>query len=236
MLLPFGCRPFSALYIVAFFIYFCIKDRKIGFKNFIKKDILPLIPVVFIAIILMSYNWIRFGNVLEFGHNYLPEFTNSPNGQFNIAYTYGNLVQLLTSPITIDDRFNINFPMPFMFYIANPLYLLAMYRSIKDIIKSHKISVTRLIILVSIIINIFLLCCHKTLGGWQFGARYTCDMLPFVLLCIVITKQTISTNNATQLLNEESVYVASLDRFEIACILFGIILNIFGIFVLWQNL
>ena len=23
--------------------------------------------------------------------------------------------------------------------------------------------------------NIFLLCAHKTLGGWQFGARYTVE-------------------------------------------------------------
>ena len=23
---------------------------------------------------------------------------------------------------------------------------------------------------------------HKTLGGWQFGARYLCDMLPMMLL------------------------------------------------------
>ena len=25
-----------------------------------------------------------------------------------------------------------------------------------------------------------IICCHRTLGGWQFGNRYLLDMLPFV--------------------------------------------------------
>ena len=27
-----------------------------------------------------------------------------------------------------------------------------------------------------------LTCMHRTLGGWQFGARYTCDVLPVAYL------------------------------------------------------
>ena len=27
---------------------------------------------------------------------------------------------------------------------------------------------------------------HKTLGGWQFGARYTVDMIPFVILYFML--------------------------------------------------
>jgi hypothetical protein len=30
-----------------------------------------------------------------------------------------------------------------------------------------------------------LLLAHKTLGGWQFGARYFCDLLPMVFLLTV---------------------------------------------------
>ena len=29
--------------------------------------------------------------------------------------------------------------------------------------------------------NLLLLLLHKTFGGWQFGARYTVDLLPYVL-------------------------------------------------------
>ena len=29
---------------------------------------------------------------------------------------------------------------------------------------------------------LLLTCLHRTLGAWQFGARYTCDMIPFVYM------------------------------------------------------
>ena len=46
------------------------------------------------AVIALSYmilNFARFGNITEFGHNYLPEFTRSELGQFNIGYMAENL-------------------------------------------------------------------------------------------------------------------------------------------------
>ena len=27
-----------------------------------------------------------------------------------------------------------------------------------------------------------MLLCHKTFGGWQFGARYLCDLIPMLML------------------------------------------------------
>ena len=185
----------------------------------------------------MGYNYARFENPLEFGHNYLPEFTRAQNGQFSLTYFAYNFKELFTKPITFGDDMKLNFPMPFMFYVANPLYIAAAYRAIKEIIKTHKISITRLIFLCSIALGIFLTCCHRTLGAWQFGARYTCDMLPFVFLCMLITKQKSQENvsdNAILLAGEEAS-MSKLDRFEIACIVFGIILNFFGVFIMWQN-
>ena len=32
------------------------------------------------------------------------------------------------------------------------------------------------------LLELLLTCMHRTLGGWQFGARYTCDMIPFVYM------------------------------------------------------
>ena len=34
-------------------------------------------------------------------------------------------------------------------------------------------------------LHILLLLMHKTLGGWQFGARYLCDVIPMMLLYCV---------------------------------------------------
>ena len=36
-------------------------------------------------------------------------------------------------------------------------------------------------LLFAMALNILLLCMHKTMGGWQFVARYTVDMLPLAL-------------------------------------------------------
>lgn len=55
------------------------------------------------AVIALSYmilNFARFGNITEFGHNYLPEFTRSELGQFNIGYMAENLKNMFSVPQT----------------------------------------------------------------------------------------------------------------------------------------
>lgn len=236
--LAVGCRPFSAIYIVTAFIYFCIKEWKTK-RNFLKENILPLTPVILIALIYMWYNYIRFDNPFEFGHNYLPEFMNSENGQFSYTYLKGNLKQLFFDFIVIDNKLNLEFKMPFVFFIANPFFIVAFYRAVKNIIKEHSVSLTRLLFTIGMALNIIALCFHKTLGGWQFGARYTCDFLPFAFLCFLIFK----SNNkkltdkceqpVEELLKGEKIKPIILDRFEIFCIIFGIMLNVCGAIELW---
>ena len=46
---------------------------------------------VAIAVSYMLLNYFRFGNILEFGHNYLPEFMEqSEHGQFSVHYMVNN--------------------------------------------------------------------------------------------------------------------------------------------------
>ena len=171
----------------------------------------------------MTYNYVRFDNILEFGHNYLPEFTNSTYGQFSFHYLLPNLKALFFNKIHINSNLNLTFDMPFSMIIANPVILLYSYRSIKNIIKTKKIDMLRLMIFITIILNIIMICMHRTLGAWQFGARYSCDILPFVLLGII-------------LLNEKKNNIIKLDTFEIACIIFGVILNIYGVIIMYNFL
>ena len=51
-----------------------------------------------IAISYMALNYARFGNITEFGHNYLPEFTRTKTGQFNLSYLRENLMHYLRLP------------------------------------------------------------------------------------------------------------------------------------------
>ena len=58
-------------------------------------------PVALAAAAMMGYNFARFGSVVEFGHNYLPEFQRAEHGQFSLAYLLPNLLNLLR-PVTLD--------------------------------------------------------------------------------------------------------------------------------------
>ena len=84
------------------------------------------IPVALIAAAMMWYNYIRFDNPLEFGHNYLPEFVGSEHGQFDIYYLKDNLLKLLFYPVRIKEGLTLDYPFfdGFMFYVANPLFIL----------------------------------------------------------------------------------------------------------------
>ncbi len=221
--LAVGCRPFSAIYMVMFFIYYIRrdKDKKI-FKRIID-NIKPVIPAIIVAIIYMAYNYIRFDNPLEFGHNYLPEFINAKYGQFSIHYLLPNLKILLFNQIHVWKDLKLGYDIPFNFIIANPVIILYTYRSIKNIIKTKTINILRAMIFISIFINIIAICMHRTLGAWQFGARYTCDILPFIFLAIINYK-----GNKNKPIK--------LDKFEISCIIFGIMLNIFGVIIMYKYL
>ena len=217
--LAVGCRPFSAIYMIMFFIYYLITEKEILPRRIVN-NLRAVIPAMLVAVIYMIYNYIRFDNILEFGHNYLPEFVNAQNGQFSIHYLLNNAKQLFFNSVNIDKELNLSFSMPFSFFIANPVIIMYVYHIIKNFIKTRKVELFRLMILITVFINIIIICLHRTLGAWQFGARYTCDILPFVFLGFIYCKNG----------NRE----IKLDKFEIVCIIFGIIINIFGSIIMYS--
>ncbi len=72
MALVAGCRPQflvgSFFCFIIFYKYF--EKKKIFTKENIKNIIFFMVPYIIIAIILMYYNYARFGSVLDFGANY----------------------------------------------------------------------------------------------------------------------------------------------------------------------
>lgn len=222
--LAVGCRPFSLIYIIMFFIYFIISDDYE--KNISKKiiqNIIPLIPTMIIGIMYMTYNYIRFDNIFEFGHNYLSEFVNAKYGQFSIHYLIGNLKNLFFNGITFDNKLKTSFGMPFSFLVANPIFIVYIFKSIKNI-KEKNTSMLRILIFIFTLLNIIFICLHRTLGAWQFGARYTCDVLPFIFLGLIWQKN-----------KKDNILKIKLSKFEIVCIVFGIILNVFGTILMYTD-
>lgn len=210
--LAVGCRPFSAVYLGLALLLFWRQDKgRPGRAVSFWKSVAPgLAAAALVAAALTAFNFVRFGNPLEFGHSYLPEFTRSEKGQFSLSYLPGNLLQLLR-PVTLGAGLALEFPQfnGFLFFAANPIFLIWFARLLRDKKEGRDVVAGRAAAAAFLLI-LLLLCAHRTLGGWQFGARYTLDLLPALLLYFCAAPP------------------GRPRRWERCCCLFGLMLNLFG--------
>lgn len=183
--LSVGCRPFQAVYVpfALAALYWKLRDAKGGSPGRTAVAMLPyLIAPALVAAALGWYNWARFGNPLEFGHNYLPEFTRDPEQpQMGLRYVLENARNLLRLPYFEDGRLEFVRFNGFAFYLANPIYVTAGAAMIVKAVRRRWDALDTLL-LAGFAAELFLTLMHKTLGGWQFGARYLCDLIPMLLL------------------------------------------------------
>ena len=150
-------------------------------KKYAHLAAVSVLPIL-VAAALGWYNWVRFSSPLEFGHNYLPEFMREENGQFSLAYLWPNLKNLLR-PVLLTPTLDLKFPRfnGFLPFAANPLLLLWVWNVVKAV-KNKTFDKSDAILLGAYFASVLFFCLHRTLGGWQFGARYLVDPFAFVLL------------------------------------------------------
>lgn len=182
--LSVGCRPFQIVYLPLLILLLYQKYH----KNSPEKNFLDSIkhywhwgiPALLVATFYFGLNAARFGNPLEFGHNYLPEFLNADYGQFNLAYLSENLKNLFRLPTFVDHKLIFPTANGMAFWLVSPLYLSLMIHllSPQKLIKDKKM----LFVVLLVMMHFLLLCSHRTMGGWHFGNRYTVDALPYVYL------------------------------------------------------
>jgi len=186
-----GCRPFQAVYL-PILLYLLYRKAQalspgLGIWGLIVKYLAWAAPAVLMAAVYMLLNYFRFGNPLEFGHDYLPEFVNSAQGQFSFSYIAENIGRLLRLP-TIDwGGGRLVFPEfdGVAFWLINPVFVTYAIFGIYACVKKY--SMDKFVIFVTpllILANFFVLTLHKTMGGWQWGNRYTIDAIPFVMLAL----------------------------------------------------
>ena len=183
--LSVGCRPFQAVY-VPFGLWMLYQNLNRRSPAPFFRTLLRMIPyLIFPALVALAlgwYNWARFGNPIEFGHNYLPEFTRDPDQpQMGAQYILNNLRNLLRLPYFEENR--LAFPMfdGFAFYLANPIYATAFVALIIKLLR-RRFDWGDGLLCAGFMVEILMLLCHKTFGGWQFGARYLCDLIPMLML------------------------------------------------------
>lgn len=185
--LAVGCRPFSICFFLIMFLYFCIqKYRRSSLQGtgiIVLQEMRYLIIPVLIALCYCLYNYIRFGNPFEFGHNYLPEFTGAGNEQFGFQNLQENAYNIFLRPVTLLEDASLNIPQfdGFMFFVANPIFIIWFVMLVRDV-ATRRMTLEKVLLITGFSANLLFLLSHKTFGGWQFGARYTVDLLPFVLL------------------------------------------------------
>lgn len=184
----FGCRPMVVAYIP---LILMLGTEKASVKTWMRKGY-RLIPACMIIGFYLMLNAARFDNPFEFGHTHLPEFVRSTEGQFSLNYATKNFNQLFRLPQTggehgmlIYDTYDC-----MAFWLIDPMIVSFMVTWLYALTRKRKACGLNLIIVpATICVHLMIVCCHKTMGGYQFGNRYIVDMLPYVFYGLITYKQ-----------------------------------------------
>lgn len=177
MALAVGCRPFTALF--AFVLWLGTAWQSVRARRWGRLAAFTAPPAA-VALALGWYNFIRFGSPFEFGHTYLPEFVRD-GGQFTLENFWQNLWNVLR-PVTFTSSMDLSFSTfnGFCLFLASPVFLLWAIDLIRDGVQK-RLAPKDLLAPALALITLAALCLHRTMGGWQFGARYTVDLIPLAL-------------------------------------------------------
>lgn len=174
------CRPFDAVYGPLLYGVYLYKRRqhlygmKDTFRHLIPGTALGLTVAAGIAV----FNFVRFGNPLEFGHNYLPEFSFQGGIQFSLNHVANNAKTFLFgSPLSFDGaKYSMN-AFGYTLFLACPVIAFTLLQAVMDLCR-RKFNRIRALCLLTMTLHIFLLLLHRTFGGYQLGARYVVDAVP----------------------------------------------------------
>ena len=179
------------------------------------------LPALGVAISYMVLNQLRFGNVAEFGHNYLPEFLYE-HQQFSTGYLAGNFKMLMHLPqfdengkMMIDHFGNLNF------LWVNPPILIALIGILLACIRREKRAV--IVGVMTIVLSacyLVVTMMHATMGGWHFGNRYSNDILPWLYLPLAMV------------LAKHKRFV----KYQLPFAIWGLMFNVVGTIIVYNGL
>lgn len=205
-----GSRPFNIVYLPVLIWLIYRRESAPRPLAFIINLLLYAIPAMVLGSFFIWLNYVRFGNIFEFGHNFLPEFLMDPYGQFHISRVAHNMSLMF---LELDITHGILYGFPFLgqvgfaFWLASPivlsfvfyigLWLKGMIRPFgssklpkffrNDENKERPLNDPLVwVILAAVALHLFLFSLHRTLGGRQFGSRYAIDALPGIYLGLML--------------------------------------------------
>ena len=182
-----GCRPMTglALPLLLYLLWQQLRDQhpEEPLLKLAVQRLHWLIAPALIGIFYMALNWARFGNPLEFGHNYLPEF-NKYGAQFSFSYILKNLGTLMRLPDLENGRIEFQTVEGGTAWLLNPILWVGLVAWISAL-RARRGGMTRWLIPVTVVLYLLIILMHRTLGGWQFGNRYLVDLAPWIFYGIL---------------------------------------------------
>ena len=220
-----GCRPMQAVFfpVLIAILYKVEKDKdpEISLLMLIRRRILWIVPMCIIAFSYMLLNYLRFGNPLEFGHNYLPEFVEAEYGQFDPHYFSNCLHLLFNFPEFRDGRMVVDHFGNLNMFIASPFFAFAVIVLVIVLCcKEYKLAAANVAVMLFCSLYMIITMMHRTMGGWHFGNRYSNDILPWIYM-------------ATMMCLTRHPRVV---KYQIPFFAFGICLNAVGLVIVYNGL
>ncbi len=184
-------RPSAVLGVLFYILTSAFLDKG-NKREKLKRIFLLLTPIFVAGLIVAFYNYIRFGELLEFGYSYsnLPPFHDRAReyGIYSPMHIPGNLYyMLLGAPLPVF-RDNISHVLGFPYLRTNPWgmslfvtspYLIKLFFLKKFKTEQKYLFTTAFVVALPIIL-------FFGIGFRQFGYRYALDFLPYVFFSYFI--------------------------------------------------
>ncbi|MEN0014786.1 MAG: hypothetical protein AAGC90_14025 [Curtobacterium sp.] len=188
--LAVGCRPFNLVFAPVLIWMVFLKTGRTP------TALLPMfLPPVVVLAVYAVYNAVRFGSPLEFGHKYLPEFTQPGQKMFNPSLIPQHLKFIVQLPTFREGK--LTFPLwgGWGVYLTQPILL---FGWASMIVRGGKrtADITDGLVFVTTIFLALALLSHRTNGGYAYGCRYFIDLLPAMMFVVARGKARISTFGA----------------------------------------
>jgi len=193
-----GCRPLNFVYLplVAWLLREKFRKNGLTLWGAVKKHWAWLIAPALVGGFYMVLNQLRFDSPFQFGHDYLPEFTESPDHvQFSLKSIPWNFTdKLIRLPGPVEEGWMRVSKSGFAFFVVSPIFALGfayLVRRVVGRLRGERIGngVALWITGVCVSLHLLALCAHGSMGGIQWGLRYTIDAIPAAALGIMLLRR-----------------------------------------------
>ena len=181
--LAVGCRPLNALYVpILLWMLYQKTEGEALWPRLLRMLPYIVLPAL-IAVAYGAYNYTRFGNPLEFGHSFLPEYTESQDPIFSLGNLWPNLKAIFRPPQVREGALTFPIISGFAVYLTNPMLFYAGGRTLGKALRKQA-DTTDALLVITVLLHAACLLMHRTNGGWQYGTRYLCDVVPALTLLL----------------------------------------------------